>query len=155
MTAARADIVEAARQWIGTPYRHQAAVRGVGCDCLGLVRGIWRELTGTEPARVPPYSADWAEAGGRETMLEAARRFMIEIEPEQAQAGDMLLFRWRDGVPAKHVAILTQVSGRLGAGAARIVHAYDAAGFVSEGNLAREWRQRIVGAFVFPFLEAD
>lgn len=155
MIVTRADIVEAARQWSGTPYRHQAAARGVGCDCLGLVRGVWRELMGTEPAHVPPYSSDWAEAGGQETMFEAGRRFMVEIQPEDARAGDMLLFRWRDGVPAKHVAILTEVCDRLGTGPARIIHAYDAAGFVAEGNLAREWRRRIVAAFVFPFVEAD
>ena len=29
-------------RWIGTPYRHQASLKGVGCDCLGLVRGVWR-----------------------------------------------------------------------------------------------------------------
>ncbi|KAB2949447.1 MAG: hypothetical protein F9K19_23780, partial [Rhizobiaceae bacterium] len=42
-------VLEAAIGWIGTPYRHQASRKGVGCDCLGLVRGIWRELYGSEP----------------------------------------------------------------------------------------------------------
>ena len=37
-------VLEAATGWIGTPYRHQASQKGVGCDCLGLVRGVWREL---------------------------------------------------------------------------------------------------------------
>ena len=45
-----AAIVGAARGWIGTPYRHQASLKGVGCDCLGLLRGVWRELKGEEPA---------------------------------------------------------------------------------------------------------
>ncbi len=31
----REDIVRAARGWIGTPYRHQASLKGVGTDCLG------------------------------------------------------------------------------------------------------------------------
>jgi NlpC/P60 family putative phage cell wall peptidase len=31
-----------ARAWIGTPDRHQASLKGMGCDCLGLVRGVWR-----------------------------------------------------------------------------------------------------------------
>ena len=55
----RADIVTAARLWIGTPYRHQAATRGAGCDCLGLLRGVWRHLYGDEPLAVPPYRANW------------------------------------------------------------------------------------------------
>jgi NlpC/P60 family putative phage cell wall peptidase len=64
-------IVAEARSWIGTPYRHQASLKGVGCDCLGLVRGVWRALYGEEPERMPPYSRDWAEASLRETLAEA------------------------------------------------------------------------------------
>src|SRR3989338_4143365 len=51
----RQAIVAAARSWIGTPYRHQASLKGAGCDCLGLVRGVWRELYGDEPEAPPPY----------------------------------------------------------------------------------------------------
>ena len=39
----RPHIVAAARRWLGTPYHHQATRQGVGADCLGLVRGVWRE----------------------------------------------------------------------------------------------------------------
>lgn len=56
-----AEIVACARGWIGTPFRHQAAVRGAGCDCLGLVRGVWREMCGTVPFTVPAYTSDWSE----------------------------------------------------------------------------------------------
>ncbi len=63
-----AAAVAAARAWIGTPYVHQASVKGVGCDCLGLLRGVWRELRGAEPLAVPNYSPDWAEATGAETL---------------------------------------------------------------------------------------
>ena len=42
----REHIVEAARDWIGTPYRHQASKKGVGADCLGLLRGGWRDVIG-------------------------------------------------------------------------------------------------------------
>ena len=56
-------------RWIGTPYRHQASLQGVGCDCLGLVRGVWRALVGDEPEQAPPYAPDWAEAA-RETLAD-------------------------------------------------------------------------------------
>jgi NlpC/P60 family putative phage cell wall peptidase len=58
----RADIACEARRWIGTPYRHQASLHGVGCDCLGLVRGVWRAFYGDEPEVTPAYASDWAEA---------------------------------------------------------------------------------------------
>ena len=56
-------VLAAARGWLGTPYRHQASVKGVGADCLGLVRGVWREMVGAEPETLPAYTADWAEVG--------------------------------------------------------------------------------------------
>ncbi|MGR3492459.1 MAG: peptidase P60, partial [Shimia sp.] len=50
-----------ARRWIGTPYHHRASLRGVGCDCLGLIRGVWRAVVGEEPWELPAYAPDWAE----------------------------------------------------------------------------------------------
>jgi NlpC/P60 family putative phage cell wall peptidase len=47
-------VVAEAMDWIGTPYRHQASRKGVGCDCLGLVRGVWRALYGREPEAPGP-----------------------------------------------------------------------------------------------------
>ncbi|HEX4298393.1 MAG TPA: peptidase P60, partial [Devosia sp.] len=54
-------VVAAARQWLGTPYRHQGATLGAGCDCLGLLRGVWRTLYGGEPLVLPNYRADWRD----------------------------------------------------------------------------------------------
>lgn len=36
----RAAIVAEARTWLGTPFHEQASVKGVGCDCLGLIMGV-------------------------------------------------------------------------------------------------------------------
>ena len=57
----RAALLTEARRWIGTPYRHQASTMGSGADCLGLIRGVWRNLFGKEPEQIPPYTADWSE----------------------------------------------------------------------------------------------
>ena len=54
-------VIAAARGWLETPYHDQASLLGVGCDCLGLARGVWRELVGAEPHPIPPYSRDWAK----------------------------------------------------------------------------------------------
>src|SRR6476660_700817 len=99
MPVFRSDIVAETRRWIGTPYRHQASLRGVGCDCLGLVRGVWRALYGEEPEAPPPYAADWAEAAApEEPLLAAALRHLVLRELAAAQPGDVLLFRWRAGL---------------------------------------------------------
>ena len=78
-------IIAEARTWIGTPYRHQASLKGVGCDCLGLLRGVWRAIHGVEPEMTPAYAPDWAEAGGEERLAAAARRHLTEIDPEDAE----------------------------------------------------------------------
>jgi NlpC/P60 family putative phage cell wall peptidase len=137
----RTAIVAAARAWIGTPYRHQASCRGAGCDCLGLVRGVWRELYGAEPETPPPYSPDWGEAGAVEHILEAARRNMTEILLADMRAGDALVFRMREGRIAKHMAILS--------GPSTMIHA-QVRDSVREVALTPYWRRHIVAAFAFP-----
>lgn len=143
MTQTRAAIVAEARDWIGTPYRHQGSLKHVGCDCLGLVRGVWRAVLGDEPERPPPYAPDWAEAGGYETLAQAARRHLVAIDIASCRAGDVVLFRWRAHLPAKHAAILTASDA--------MVHAHDGAA-VTEVALAPWWRRRLAYAFSFPGL---
>lgn len=143
MNIARDRIIAEARSWVGTPYRHQASLKGVGCDCLGLLRGIWREVAGHEPELPPPYSADWAEANRRETLAEAARRHLVEVPFAALEAGDVLLFRWRPHLPAKHCAILVAPD--------RMIHAHDGVA-VAEVHFANWWRRRLAFAFRFPGL---
>jgi NlpC/P60 family putative phage cell wall peptidase len=143
----RAAIVATARSWIDTPYRHQASEKGVGADCLGLVRGVWRELYGQEPERAPPYAPDWAEAGAAETLRDAARRHLRERPLGEARAGDVLLFRIRTDAPAKHAAILAAAA--VGGQAGRLVHAYWGRA-VAETALTPWWARRAAYAFSFP-----
>jgi NlpC/P60 family putative phage cell wall peptidase len=135
------QIVALARGWIGTPYQHQASLRHVGCDCLGLLRGVWRDLYGPEPFVPPVYSADWSESIRQETLAQAARDHLIEIALTDIGAGDVLLFRWRDNLPAKHCGILT--------GAMTMVHAHDGA-CVSEVSIGPWWQRHRAYAFRFP-----
>ena len=139
------SVVALARGWLGTPYRHQASVKGEGADCLGLVRGVWREVAGEEPEPVPAYSADWAEVGGRETLLEAAGRWMGPVPLDQMQAGDVLLFRMAPGAAVKHCAILSDLAGPE----PRMIHAYWGRSVV-ESWIGSWWRRRLAAAFPFP-----
>lgn len=141
----RAEIIAQARLWIGTPYMHQASLRGVGCDCLGLVRGVWRACIGPEPEAPGAYTPDWAEAGGREALAEAGARHFTRVDPDDFAGGDVLLFRWRQHTPAKHLAIATSPRA--------MVHAHDGAS-VCEAALAPWWRRRLACAFRFPGVSA-
>lgn len=137
-------IVSAARSWIGTPYIHQTSVRGAGCDCLGLVRGIWRELYGAEPEAVPAYTMDWSEPQGEEALWRAGLRNLCPKPLTDEAAGDVLLFRMRDGSVAKHLGVQSETGPH-----ARFIHAYSGHGVI-ENALSLPWRRRIVARFGFP-----
>jgi len=171
----REAIVTAARGWLGTPYHHQASVKGVGSDCLGLIRGIWRELYGPEPEAMPPYTPDWGSATGAETLLAAACRHLVKLDDvSTASPGDVLVFRMRDEGVAKHAGILVSAASyrrkpvsRVASSASaaldsglrrndewvceRLIHAQEGLGVI-EIELGRWWRRRAAAAFGFPDL---
>lgn len=86
------------------------------------------------------YTRDWS-ATGAETLLAAARRHFIEIERAQARPGDVLVFRYRERLPAKHCGILTAPG--------RFIHAVEGAP-VCEVSMTDWWRRRVAGTFRFP-----
>jgi NlpC/P60 family putative phage cell wall peptidase len=140
-TAEADKVIAAARSWLDTPYHDQASLKGVGCDCLGLARGVWREVVGPEPFRIPPYSRDWGETGPREVLAEGARTMMIEVPSAEAGPGALVLFRMTPRAIAKHVGIVTAPDSFL--------HAYERLGVIEE-PLTQSWRRRIAFAFLFP-----
>ncbi len=145
MTKREEKIIRVVRSWIGTPYRHQASVKGRGCDCLGLLRGVWREVVGPEPEVVPSYTPDWSEMGREERLWAAALRNLDAVPVNAAKGGQVVLFRMRKGHVAKHLGVLV---GR-GADYATVVHAYTGRGVI-ETPLTDAWVRKVVAQFQFP-----
>ncbi len=143
--AQRRRAVAEARRWLGTPYCHQASVRGAGADCLGLLRGVWRATVGTEPEAPPPYSANWSEASGEERLVQAAARHLVPVPRDAVGPGDVLVFRMRPSAPAKHLGLL--VTDTLEAG--RMIHAYSGHG-VAETHLTAAWLGKLAAVFRLP-----
>lgn len=144
MKGRRDAIVREARAWIGTPYVHQQATKHAGCDCLGLVRGVWRGVIGSEPERPPAYSMDWSEPQGDELLWAAALRHLKAKPVDDPAAGDVILFRMRAGAVAKHLGVQSAVGD-----SPAFVHAYSGHGVV-ESPLSAPWARRIVARFEFP-----
>lgn len=138
------DVVDEALRWVGTPYVHGASLRGMGCDCIGLLRGVWRALYGAEPEILPPYTPDWDQVGDDLLLAGLARHCTPQVLTGM-QPGDVLVFRMTPGAMAKHVAILTGIKGPR----ARMVHAYWGRAAV-ESWLGPWWRSRLAAAFSFP-----
>jgi NlpC/P60 family putative phage cell wall peptidase len=137
-------IVSEARTWIGTPYVHQASTRGAGADCLGLLRGVWRSIYGAEPESVPPYTPDWSEPQREEVLWQGAARHLIHKPLQDAEAGDVLLFRMRNSGVAKHLGLQSATGS-----SPRFIHAYSGHGVI-ESPLSHPWARRIAARFAFP-----
>ena len=133
-------IITEAMSWAGTPYKHQASCKGAGCDCLGLIRGVYRRFW-PEPEQPLAYTPSWAEAAGEETLANAATQYLQPIAPLQRAPSHVLLFRYKKGFPAKHAGILIDED--------RFLHAQVGAG-VSLVSLSQWWQRRLSHVFAFP-----
>lgn len=133
-----------AREWIGTPYIHQASKKYVGTDCFGLLCGIWQEIYGTLPEIPPAYSMDWSEADHKEFLWDAAVRHLISKRLDDKHIGDVLLFRMRDNAVAKHLGIQSMLLPQ-----AKFIHAYSGHA-VCETAFSSSWANRLVARFAFP-----
>lgn len=136
----RTEIVAAARLWVGTPYRHQAATPGAGCDCLGLVRGVWQALYGAPAPVLPNYRADWRDMRHADELLALAERLLVRTAGEP-QAGQVLLFHLGRTALPRHCGIA--------AGHGRFIHAQEGLGVI-EANFTEGWRRRLAGLYEFP-----
>lgn len=137
-------VIALARDWLGTPYRHHASLKGVGTDCLGLLRGVYQELYGVAP-EVPPYTPDWSETPNsqgefKEPLLEAAQLYLAEMDKDKIQGGDVVLFKLFENSAIKHCAILTSTE--------TMIHAYSNHE-VCEVPLSSWWLRHITHAFYF------
>lgn len=133
------EVVAEAMSWLGTPYRHQASLKHVGCDCLGLLRGVWREVKGDEPELAPPYAPRWSDATKNDLLLEMAERnFCRKLQDAEIEVGDILLFKYRQNLPTRHVAIAISSE--------EFIHAYAGRGVVVN-SFSAWWRRHLTAHF--------
>jgi cell wall-associated NlpC family hydrolase len=84
------SISEIAKQWQGTPWRHNQSVKGVGCDCVGFLLGVGKEAGVISPDyklgnyhRIPRFNQITQT-------LDSLAQF---VPVEQYQPEDILLFK--------------------------------------------------------------
>ena len=145
-------IITEARTWGGTPYRHQHSAKGRGCDCLGFVRGVWRNVIGPEPMTAPNYSASWDEGAKTELLLNMTKRLFVSSDMKPTP-GDVLVFRMKRGAVAKHCAILTETyelndNGRIITNG-KMIHAINRF-HVHETDFNNWWKRKMVFSGSFP-----
>lgn len=113
----RRRIVEAAREWLGTPYHHRSRVKGHGCDCAQLVVASYAQAGVFEYFAPGIYSKDWHLHRGEEKYIAEVEKYLVRVDDDerpmierpkdvQYRPGDVLMFRL--GRTYSHSAIVTQ-----------------------------------------------
>lgn len=137
--ATRADIIRETEEWLGTPYRHQRSDKNVGCDCLGLLRGVWRATyQAPEPEQAPPYTPSWGDHRPDDPLLQIAKKYFDEVSLGVMIPSDVIMFRMRRFVAVKHCAIYV--------GNNEMIHAYSNH-HVMRGEITDSWKRRVAGVF--------
>lgn len=91
------QIVQEALQWIGTPYHHQARVKGIGVDCAQLLVGVALNigLIDDEDLKKIPlnYSPEWNIHNREEVMLGILETMGCRPVVGTPAPGDIIAFR--------------------------------------------------------------
>jgi cell wall-associated NlpC family hydrolase len=131
------SIITKAREYLGTPFHHQARVKGKGVDCAGLLVLVAREL-GADVIDDTTYDHD----PHPETLKRylASQPFLVEVLISHRQIGDMVLMDLKDTKNGRghHLALLTDIG---------ILHAYAPAHKVVETTLDYNLERGIVGVY--------
>lgn len=126
------DVVDIARGYLGTPFRHQARLPGVGLDCAGVVVCALREA-GRPVEDVRAYGRIPAQG----LFVKMVERHCERIALADLRHGDLMMFAFR-GEP-QHLALYT-AEGTL-------IHAYQDVGKVVEHDFDGIWRERLRGCY--------
>ena len=141
MTVSRLAIIDEARRWMGTPFHHQASLRGVGCDCIGLIVGVVSALglPEADDIKADPRFRGYGRLPDGESLRQGCADHADEIAPGDADVGDVLLFTFVK--EPMHVAFVSARDPQY------VIHAYQPVGRVVENIVDAKWQRRIVAAY--------
>ena len=139
----RETLIAEARTWLGTPWHHQASLKGVGCDCIGFVRGTALPFVGPVTIELD-YPETWHLYRAEPRMYLGFKERCDEIDTADILTGDVLLFGAGKG-PAHHCAYVTPDGG--------LIHCYREARAVVEQAFSPWWRAKLRHAFRLPGIE--
>ena len=153
---AKARIVEETLTWLGTPYHHQARVKGIGVDCAQLLVGVALStgLIGDDDLSKIPlnYSPEWNIHNREEVMLGILETMGCRPVVGTPAPGDIVAFRV--GRAYGHLGILVTstefVHAELQGSAKGSVN-----GKVVRVHMAGEWSKLEKKFYTFPGAEND
>ncbi len=143
----RNRVITEAREWMGTPYQHQAMLKGVGSDCVGFVVGVGLAtgvLTLTKQDR--KAYAGYGRLPNPSQMRTVLERHCVEVPEHDVRIADVAWIEWRENLPMHLAMVGTHKGNRT------LLHAVSDAGKVVEHTLTKQWDERIVSFWRYPGL---
>jgi cell wall-associated NlpC family hydrolase len=161
----RAQFLDEARAYIGTPYRLQGRTKGrttAGVDCAGIFLGACQAFGLVDRCGVPLTLSDYATYTRDVNAIALFRPRLFEKKLADLRPADMIVFNFPiAGLPAGargglrnvrespcHVAVAGELFGSLS-----VIQAYQGVERVVEHTLDGKWRRRIAAVFSIPGVE--
>jgi NlpC/P60 family putative phage cell wall peptidase len=100
------QVLAEAASWLGTPWHHEAGVKGAGVDCAMLLVRVFAAVGAIAPIDPRPYPIDHMLHSGDERFMGWLQQFADPVTTGDPQPGDVVVYRV--GRCYSHAAIVTQ-----------------------------------------------
>jgi NlpC/P60 family putative phage cell wall peptidase len=137
MNEQRDLVVQEALSWIGTPYRHNAMVKGSGVDCAMILIGVYKNCGLIDEIDLPEYSPQWHLHRDEEKYLNTISKYLKQTQ--DPKPGDVALFKF--GRTVSHSAIVIDYP--------TVVHAYNRVGVILDDATNGKLAGRLYGFFTY------
>jgi len=139
----RRDIVQAARNWIGTPYRHQGRGRA-GLDCVGLLVEVANDMG--HPVDAPTAYSNQPQ--GWQLLVPCDAQLWKPARQDRIIPGDLAVFNgWSPNEP-QHFAFIGHSPHGM-----TIIHSFSKFARVLEQPWNRLWEKKFHGLYNLPGTE--
>ena len=128
----RERVIQEARAWLGTPYHHHAAIKGVGVDCAQILIEVYADAGVVERIDVGEYPHDWHMHRSEEKYLWWIKKYCRKVK--NPKKGDIALFTF--GRCVSPAAIIVTWPGE-------VIHSYIKQGVVLASADGAELRGRL------------
>jgi cell wall-associated NlpC family hydrolase len=101
--------VQVAKSWYKTPYRGWTCLKGIGCDCGQLLKGVYQEAGLRPPDGVPTpkdYSLRVAQHQASTDYIDTIGKYFREIPESEVLPGDIVVYKL--GLAFAHAAIIVK-----------------------------------------------
>lgn len=142
-------IISCAKTWVGTRFQHQGRIKKTsnhkgGCDCIGLILGVGKELD-IQTRQLHPITTLDRHNYRRQPndfILQESLDSAFYARPwQQCRSGDILLFCLTD--TPQHVAFLSEDNK----GNKNLIHSYLQARKVVEHHFDSYWQERAIAGY--------